>query len=354
MQYFKTIVLSLSLLLAALAHPVQATLYQIYDLGTLGGLTSSALAVNGSGTVVGSSDLSNFTSQAFGYSDGSMQGIGMTAAVDINDNGQIAGRRKSDTGLTQAVVWDGGTITVVGPAGYSSTATAINQNGSGVGNYSAESGSLGFFFDESGWRDLAPLAGAYSAAWDINDSDQIAGLSSTTDGYIHAVRWDDFTAVDLGTLGGSNSYGQGINESGQVVGYSDTASGQTHAFVHDGEAMIDLGTLGGEDSYAYAIDDAGRIVGRAETIDGYLRAFLYENGTMYDLLDLVENPEGWDYLAAAYDIGEDGTIVGYGLIDGQRHAFMLVEITAVPVPGAALLLTSALSAVVGWRRRYGN
>ena len=47
---------------------------------------------------------------------------------------------------------------------------------------------------------------------------------------------------DLGTLGGTNSSAFAINDSGQVVGQASTSDGAQHAFLYQNEKMIDLGT----------------------------------------------------------------------------------------------------------------
>jgi len=47
---------------------------------------------------------------------------------------------------------------------------------------------------------------------------------------------------DLGTLGGTNSSAYAINDSEQVVGQASTSDGSWHAFLYQNGEMIDLGT----------------------------------------------------------------------------------------------------------------
>ena len=109
-----------------------------------------------------------------------------------------------------------------------------------------------------------------------------AGINTT-----HAFRSDYFTkpAIDLGTLNpanpSANSVGMAINDNGLVVGYSDTTvPGRTAAFLHNGTQMIDLNT---------------RLV----------------------------NPAGWR-LEEATGINNKGEIVGSGIYNGEKRAFVLV------------------------------
>jgi probable HAF family extracellular repeat protein len=75
----------------------------LHDLGTLGGGTSKASAINDFGIVVGESKTSSNQTHAFIYSDGVMidllgdKGGIFSAAYDINDSGQILGEYSSNT-----------------------------------------------------------------------------------------------------------------------------------------------------------------------------------------------------------------------------------------------------------------
>jgi probable HAF family extracellular repeat protein len=82
------------------------------DLGTLGGANSHALAVNERREVVGLSDTASGEQHAFVWRDGVMTdlgalaGPGASAAVDINDRGQVVGFLESDNILQpRSILW---------------------------------------------------------------------------------------------------------------------------------------------------------------------------------------------------------------------------------------------------------
>jgi len=73
-----------------------ATGYTLINLGTLGGKTSVAYAINTSGQVVGSSEVAGGGNHAFLFSDGPLVdlgtlGGGQSIAYAINDAGQVVG-----------------------------------------------------------------------------------------------------------------------------------------------------------------------------------------------------------------------------------------------------------------------
>jgi probable HAF family extracellular repeat protein len=223
-----------------------------FDLGTLGGNESEALAVNRRGQVAGHSRVGGggaVVKHAFlipepgGMIDvGALGGAGATSiAHDVNDAGAVAGLAETTTGQPHAFLW-----------------TAAD-----------------------GMRDLGALGAAPSMALGINNRVEVVGGSG------HAFLWTERAGmVDLGTLGGRTSCANDVNDLGCIVGVSQTSGTDTrglpvtHAFLRtpDG-SMLDLGTLGGEHSSAAAIseDDRGvvRIAGHSHDAAAAVRAVLW-------------------------------------------------------------------------------
>ena len=131
----------------------------------------------------------------------------------------------------------------------------------------------------------------------------------------------------LGTLGGLWSEGYAINDLGQVTGTAYTENDSaTHAFLWAGGRMKDLGVLfkfPGATSWGMGINLHGNVVGFSDCLcQVRYHAFVYRNGRMLDLNNLIPPGSGWA-LTQANGINDAGEIVGYGMIAGQQHAFLL-------------------------------
>jgi probable HAF family extracellular repeat protein len=198
-------------------------------------------------------------------------------ASDINDLGQVVGQAQVGCyepwhyGLFP-VLWENRVPTKLSQSG--GYASAINNRSQVVWVY--------WYSDAYLWDHGASVLLASDATpFDINDAGQVVGSRGNT-----AFLWANGTLKGLRTLGGNNSNATGINEAGQIVGDSATATGRTHAFLWVNNSLGDMG------------------------------------GTMHDLNDLIPADSGWELLSAAA-INNRGEIVGSGIHDGQRHAFLL-------------------------------
>ena len=207
---------------------------------------------------------------------------------------------------------------------------AINNSGQVVGHSSMSDGSThAFLYCNGEIIDLGTLPGDIcSSAWGINDNGQVVGHSYGTNGinYCHAFLYCNGTMTDLGTLGGSRSTAYGINNNGQVVGESTVALNnyQGHAFLYSDETMIDLGTLGGTISCASAINDNALVVGISYTSEGNPHAFLYNNSVMTDLCTL-----SGDNKSDAYGINNIGQIVGISYAGSLTNSFLYTSGTMI-------------------------
>ena len=179
--------------------------------------------------------------------------------------------------------------------------------------------------DRLGTWAIAPLGTLpgfeFSEALAINDRNEIAGVSGSSNGIAHAALWHGGEIIDLGTLGGLTSRAWGINDRGQVVGEAQTADGDFHAFLWEDGVMTDL-SAAGPFNRAFEINRRGEIVGHHQ-----LQSLLWRDGALIPL-----------DLSAALDINDHSVVAGsvFDIGVGSRAAIWrdgsVVEL-ALP-PGA--------------------
>ena len=375
---------------ALLSSPAQAAQrYSVTDMGTLGGVFSSAQGINDNGLVVGyftsdSNDDNNpqgssgsemgyiyggdvpltpnlthgFSSNGRTFTDLGIFGNGTSYANAVNNGGKIVGQYFPNNGGYQAFVYSQGTITDLGTMGGSETnARDINDSSQIVGYFQTKYDLAvhAFLYSDGNLVDLGTLGGDYSSANSINNSGQIVGTSSTADFNNHAFLYSDGNMVDIGTLGGGySSSAKSINNSGQIVGASGTADFNTHAFLFSDGNMVDLGTLGGSSSTANDINTSGQVVGASTYVigDSAEHAFLYSDGGMTDLNSLIDPLSGW-VITDASDINSSGQIIATGYGAGYDSRTLLLTPVPVPEPATYAMLLAGLGLVGGqaWRRR---
>jgi probable HAF family extracellular repeat protein len=271
------------------------------NLGTLGGVDSYAAGINNLERVVGyssfdASGLHNAFLWAPGGTDGvpgnvQMKDLGTlggnsSEAYAINQGGQITGY--AQTGQNDhAFIYSGGGLTDIGArlGGSLPNSYGLGINDSGHVAGTAYNGSYSvahaFFYNGTTAVDIGSLSGQGASGSAINNNDQIAGYSTTSAGVAHAFRFASGVLTDLGTLGGHWSYGNGINNNNVIVGgsYIDAADLIYHAFVSAGNSLTDLNTnvnssgAGWVLVEARAVNDAGQIVG-VGTLGGVNHGFL--------------------------------------------------------------------------------
>jgi probable HAF family extracellular repeat protein len=90
--------------------------------------------------------------------------------------------------------------------------------------------------------------------------------------------------------------------------------------------MRDLGTLpGGAVASALSINSRGDIVGESEVTPVESHAFLYRDGAMLDLNNVIDSTQDWT-LQIAWDISDNGLIVGWGTHNGDARSFLLTPL----------------------------
>jgi probable HAF family extracellular repeat protein len=257
------------------------------DVGTLGGSESLAVGIDDLGHVVGSAQTTAGTNNAFLWTPGATDGVAgnpqmkslgtmggpSSQAYAINNMGQVTGYSDVPGGQQHAFRYSGGTLTDIGQISGlpNSFGYGINAAGHVAGTaYDANYVTPhAFYFNGTSSVDLGVSGGRGALALTINNSDHIAGYLTTASAVDHAFMYSSGTTTDLGTLGGTYSYGLGINNSNVVIGgsYVDTNNSIYHAFRWANGTMTDLNNqldqtgAGWTLIEARAINDAGQITG---------------------------------------------------------------------------------------------
>ena len=302
---------------------------EIINLGTLGGNSSGANAVNSRGQVIGgalnaTSDPFSATlinafipetlaflffpvateTHAFLWHDGVMQDLGTLGGPDsvawfVNEHGQVAGQ---------------------------STVNSIASPTTGVPTVDP------FFWDGGKMVDVGNFGGTFSFVSGLNDRGQMTGtMTLPGDLTNHPFFWDRGILTDMGTLGGDFGVPNAISNSGEVVGFAFNEGNQAAlAFLWKQGVMINLGTVDGDPcSAAHSLNSRGQVVGESspscfDPLQSLVHAFLWENGgPMIDLNALVPGSELES--AAGVSINDRGEIDGDRLLpNGDSHAFVLI------------------------------
>ncbi len=329
--------------------------YFVTDLGTLGGTESFAYAINGLAQVVGASRITgDVSTHAFLYSEGRMidlsplnsQSIQTVGPTEINDFGQI-GSGNIFGGIYSPAVFDSrtgnlaslGSLGGVTSYGFNGVATSINNLGDAVGySYIDPITRHAFLYSNGAMTDIDSFGG-YSGALAINDQGVIVGFASPQfNGTATAFVSSQGVTTDI-FQSGTESYARDVNNRGQVVGdFLIADKSAFHAFLYTDGVVTDIGSLGSPQTVAAAINDQQQVIGttwvpyNATCSSGVCiqyrqRAFLYEGGNMADLNALIPSGSGWE-LSWAFDINNDGQIVGYGLVNDKFRAYLLTPVTS--------------------------
>jgi probable HAF family extracellular repeat protein len=224
------------------------------DLGTFGGIYSSALGINDSGQAVGYYSLPGFLNHAFSYAHGIMTALGpfgveaTSIATGINDLGMIVGNATdSYTVPSHAFLYAHGAMTDISPFGSSeSYAHGINNRGEVVGEYliADHTAFHAFLYSGGMFTEMGAADSPETVAYDINDRGKAVGSTwvrpkdscrECNDFVPHAFVYENGVMTDLNTLLPSGSEWElveafAINNKGNIVGYG-SIHGQFHAFM---------------------------------------------------------------------------------------------------------------------------
>jgi probable HAF family extracellular repeat protein len=324
----------------------------------------------------------NVQQQAVGWfsADGKVQGFltqgdqaqalgdlggGWVEGIALNDTGVVVGTARTARQVSHAFKWENGVLVDLDSQRRfdSSGATAINALGqvAGWATYSGVIGMRASLFGANGPVSLGsldpdPNNSTWSIASDINAAGQVVGQSQVGGGggQPRAFLYEGGQMRDLGTVAGMlGSWASAINERGWVTGTLDMGGRGLQAFLYDGNTLTGLGTLSGAigTAQAFDINQQGDIVGGG-FLAGRGVGFIHRGGQMLDLNTLVE-PQVDSYIATANAINDNGVIAAQACGIGRPGCWsvLLTPVSAVPEPTTAALWLTSLLALGGLQRR---
>jgi probable HAF family extracellular repeat protein len=306
----------------------------MHDLGTLGHEGSEAVRINEAGTIAGTAwtkyrqswdGPAGRSADYLGRPIGALwqHGLGMLLdstqarpplrALAMNEKGDVAWTHVERTDGNFGWLWRNGNWQPLRRGEWNSFPYAMNDRGDVVGTTGPVGAGISHAatWSDGSMRDLGVLACnfysasgdcSYSAAMDINEGEQVVGISN--DGYgsrdYHFVLWEGDTVHDLGPASGGVSVV--INERGQIAG----AAGDHAYFWSDGN-KVTLPALGGT-MRVVGLSDDGEVVGTVFLSAATQHVFVWSQAR--GMIDLGTGPDG---LGAAWvtDINARGDILGY-------------------------------------------
>jgi probable HAF family extracellular repeat protein len=244
-----------------------APVYQLQEVGRLGGTESYATAISDNGWVVGGGPPRQRPLASHPHAGrrrreaiASLPGLDYSGAFSVNINGDVVGVASTSASLygstSQPWVFRNGQTIDLDPfdRGVYAAASAINDGGIVVGTTSfVGSGSVEGFRSVGGGiaslQVLSAIAVASPTAWASTSKAPSSGTpplpatAATTAQVVFPSSGGP--AIDLGTLGGVDGQAQAINSFGDIVGYSELSSRQNRATLWTSSGPQNLGTLAG-------------------------------------------------------------------------------------------------------------
>jgi len=240
---------------------------RLTDLGDLGGGIAVVADVNNRGEAVGWSCTADRTQHAFRWHAGRMTDLGtlpdgtFSAAEAINDRGTVVGTASTGGGEEHAVRWRAGEP--VDLAGERSAAHDVNNADQIVGDLGGQFGGDRTSYPVRWWHgQRRALSTEQGTATDINNRGHVLGTVRGDDGeYQDGVLWHNggFTPVKP-PADAVGLHVEDVNDRDQVVGVSTESSGDVDAVLWQNETPARLPHTG-RIAAAWAINNHGQIVG---------------------------------------------------------------------------------------------
>lgn len=312
------------LCLPLLAAAADKTLYRVTPLGTLGGPTSQASALNDAGQIAGWSDVlpgvppDQNTTHAFLF-DSSIHDLGtlggdFSRANAINDDQVIVGSSADSTGAEFPFVWSRGTmlpVPITVPDMLGGQAMSVNRFGTITGGLQTIVPILPFVQTAHGTTLLS--VNDYGTGVRVNARNHVAGYSFAVTATERAFVYEH-SVVFLFSEPGMVSRALGLNDAGEVVGMV-VVENRYRPFVWRAGRVRLLPSFSPH-AEASGINLRGQIVGWASELPNTPAArhgVIWEHGVAHNLNDLLEAGSRGDWvITEARDINRSGQIAAEG------------------------------------------
>jgi probable HAF family extracellular repeat protein len=344
-----------------------ASLYEVV------GLNFTPTDINNSSQVVGANylwengNVTDLTTLPGGNNFSSIE------ATAINNNGTIVGDGRSSSG-TEGFISNGSNISALILDCETFCNNSDNRSVRDINDFetvgiviAADSDLFGVTVDRNGTG--YGVIGAISA---VNNRGQIASTVSSGRSGTNGILSEDLGQGDfegiflipaasafgpLPSQPSDRSRASDLDDNGNVVGASlvipslslENTLKQATLWKDPTQPGVSLGTLGGQESEALGINNLMQVVGSSFLEDDSTQhAFLWEDGNLIDLNSLVDPGIGWE-LTSAFEINNNGDIIGIGNFNGEQRGFIA---KAVPEPTSVLgVLGLGLFGLSNWRKR---
>jgi probable HAF family extracellular repeat protein len=360
----------------------QKVRYKITDLGTLGGKSAIAFAINEEGMVTGVASLADGSQHPVLWTNGKATDLGTLGGPNGTSGSSIGSSMVAiasetatkdpagedfcgfGTGQTcRAAFWSNGTLTQLPTlGGGNAIGFNLNSRGQMVGvsetvtrdaNCKAPQAfnMAPAMWSGNGIQALPLLPGDTSGfALVINDKGEAVGgtgscgdIVASATGLLasaRAVLWRNGAAIDLGSLfGAPGSVAVSINNRTEIIGGSPAPDGMnTIGFVWTADTgLTALGPLDSDTSaLPSSINNSGLITGASCDSDGNCRGALWEKGTVTDLNALVPEDSSI-FIVFPNWMNDVGEIVGFGVDKntGDTRAFLASPVVTTAGPASA-------------------
>jgi probable HAF family extracellular repeat protein len=269
---------------------------------------------NSGGAIVGSSlDSADGPSHAYVWRPGKTTPLGSlggasSAAFALNDHGQIVGTSQTAKGISHAFFWQNGKLIDISPGGtLYGVAGWINKRGQALA-FGYSRNQRWYYLWERGKSTFIHVTDGSFAPLALNDRGEVIGLFQKRHPHEeHLILWRNGKTTDLGP---NDYYAGAINDRGEVI-FPRVHGGSSRAILWRDGTFTDLGNLGGPWTYPTAINDRGQVVGTSALAGSTAQAprwgaFLWQNGKMLQL------PSAVDMVSSQVQIDSSGRHIAAG------------------------------------------